>query len=257
MTTGPIARAVDDLEAMLPYFIMPDPKDPVTQGLPSVGDSRWVNLKGLRVAYFARWAHGRGNPTAEVEAAVTASAEALAREGANVEWSRPDFFDKTFDIGDAVVLRDTLPIDTFREFLAKWKGTHDPQMQGIIEWAEWRAKELPEDKVKSLLAEEWPRWQDKFLEFMDKYDVLLTPVSATPALKHRTWWHRDVADGLSWTYAASLVDSVPSGTVRVAISSEGLPIGVQVIGSPFREDKVLRVLRHCETLCGFQPSLLF
>lgn len=51
-------------------------------------------------------------------------------------------------------------------------------------------------------------------------------------------------------------------TLRVATSEEestkGLPIGIQVIGSPFGEHKVLRVMKELEAeFGGYQPPINF
>ena len=95
--------------------------------------------------------------------------------------------------------------------------------------------------------------------YMSEVDVLLTPVYPTPALKHGEALASEKAgDDSTWTYLVNCVDCIPGGTVRVATSKEpttkGLPIGIQVLGSPFGEYKVLRILRELEdAFGGYQP----
>jgi Asp-tRNA(Asn)/Glu-tRNA(Gln) amidotransferase A subunit family amidase len=49
----------------------------------------------------------------------------------------------------------------------------------------------------------------------------------------------------------------PGAVVRGGTSPEGLPIGVQVVARPWREDVALAVVRHLEaTLGGWQPPEL-
>lgn len=77
---------------------------------------------------------------------------------------------------------------------------------------------------------------------MDKYDVILCPVNAYPAL--------------SYTHTYNLT-GWPSVVVRSGTSPEGLPIGVQVVAGPWREDRALAVAQHIETaLGGWQPPPL-
>jgi len=51
-----------------------------------------------------------------------------------------------------------------------------------------------------------------------------------------------------------LTDVLPAGTVRVAASPDGLPIGLNLVGRAVREDIVLRVLAELESASGgWQP----
>jgi Asp-tRNA(Asn)/Glu-tRNA(Gln) amidotransferase A subunit family amidase len=42
----------------------------------------------------------------------------------------------------------------------------------------------------------------------------------------------------------------PAAVVPVEYSAEGLPIGVQVIGRPYREDEVLAIASHLQETFG-------
>ena len=90
---------------------------------------------------------------------------------------------------------------------------------------------------------------------MDAHDVLVLPVMSRPAPKHRTVLKdNEIVDGVTYPAIANLTDSLPSGTVRVGTSPDGLSIGVLAIGRPFREDIVLRVLTELESeFGGWQP----
>ena len=58
----------------------------------------------------------------------------------------------------------------------------------------------------------------------------------------------------AYCYFCLLMGEHPAGTVRVAATSSGLPVGVQVIGRRFREDIVLRILGELEAkFGGWQP----
>ena len=90
---------------------------------------------------------------------------------------------------------------------------------------------------------------------MKGYDAVLCPVNASPALPHLATAEAIVNNlEVVYTYLYGLVFSLPTGTVRCGTSPEKLPIGVQVVGSPAREDIVLNVLQALEQdLGGWQP----
>jgi amidase len=79
-------------------------------------------------------------------------------------------------------------------------------------------------------------------------------VNASPALPHGTTW--DHLPTFSYTLTYNLT-GWPAVVVRGGTSPEGLPIGVQVVARPWREDVALAVAQHVETaLDGWQPPPL-
>ena len=87
-----------------------------------------------------------------------------------------------------------------------------------------------------------------FLNAFAKVDAIVTPMTPTPAWKLGEKTDDPVSMYLAdiYTVAASLAGicgiSVPCGT-----SSEGLPIGVQVLAGHFQEAKLFRVAQAIET----------
>jgi amidase len=93
--------------------------------------------------------------------------------------------------------------------------------------------------------------RSQMLSFMESYDVILCPVNAFPAMNHGNEGAQDLRP-FSYTMAYSLT-GCPGAVVRVGTSPEGLPIGVQIVARPWREDIVLAVARLLESeLGGFQ-----
>jgi amidase len=106
------------------------------------------------------------------------------------------------------------------------------------------------------LQSQWDKFRSAMLTFMDKYDVILCPVNAYPAMLHGTTFEAEKRYAFSYTSPYTLT-GWPSVTVRGGTSPEGLPIGVQVIARPWREDVALAVAQHLETaLGGWQPPSL-
>jgi amidase len=106
------------------------------------------------------------------------------------------------------------------------------------------------------MLEDVDRFRSEMLEFMQRYDVILCPVCAFPAPPHGTTFTEDMWKGFSYTGSYNLT-GWPGAVVRAGTSPEGLPIGVQIVARPWREDVALAVAQHLETaLGGWQPPAL-
>ena len=95
----------------------------------------------------------------------------------------------------------------------------------------------------------------ELLTGMDTSPVLVCPVASMPAFRHdeRAW---DVGgrtigylDAMVYTQWFNLLGN-PVVVVPAGRSAEGLPIGVQVVGRPFEEARVLQVAAAIERACG-------
>jgi amidase len=80
-------------------------------------------------------------------------------------------------------------------------------------------------------------------------DVILSPVSTSPAVAHGTSIEERTFRGFSYTMTHNLT-GWPAAVVRCGTSSTGLPIGVQIAAAPWREDIVLAVARRLEEIFG-------
>jgi amidase len=89
---------------------------------------------------------------------------------------------------------------------------------------------------------------------MSQYDVILCPPNASPALPHGATF--DHIAGFGFTVAYNLT-GWPAAVVRAGTSAGGLPIGVQAVARPWREDVALAVVAHLEqALGGWRPPAL-
>jgi len=115
----------------------------------------------------------------------------------------------------------------------------------------WRHGHMTGDAYDAVLLE-WDRVRTSLLAFMESRDVLLCPVSDGPALPHRT----EKDQRFSYCLPYSLT-GYPCAVVRAGASPEGLPLGVQVVAHPWREDVALAVAQLLENaLGGWQPPRL-
>lgn len=103
---------------------------------------------------------------------------------------------------------------------------------------------LKAQKARTLLVQEF----DKLFE---KYDVLLSPVSPTPAFKLGERVDDPVQMYLSdmMTVSASLA-GVPAISVPAGTTKDGLPVGVQLIGARRSDGKLLALAKSVEEKNG-------
>ena len=104
---------------------------------------------------------------------------------------------------------------------------------------------LRAQKVRALIARD-------FADAFQKVDVIVTPTAPTPAFR----LGEKTADPLQmyladiYTVTGSLAGvpgiSIPSGKTKA-----GLPVGLQIFGSHFREDRVLQIARAFEKAGGY------
>jgi amidase len=97
--------------------------------------------------------------------------------------------------------------------------------------------------------EQMDQWRSRMLDFMRNVDVILCPVHPTPAVRHGGSSSPEFELGDSYS-AAYNITGWPGAAVRASTSPEGLPIAVQVLGKPWREDVVLAVAKVLETELG-------
>ena len=239
---GPMARFVEDLILTLPIIAGPDWRDPAIVPMP-LGDPRGADLKSLRVAFHTD--NGIVSPTRETVQVVTGAAKALADAGSVVEEGRPSGIEQSYDL-----ILDLFGADggALVEALLQMVGTTEvhPLLQRFREIMRPRAMSTVEFRT---LMFRWDMFRSAMLSFLEHHDVIICPVNAYPALPHGTTGDEDKLPAFSYTMTYNLT-GWPSAVVRGGTSPEGLPVGVQVVARPWREDLALAVAQHIETVLG-------
>lgn len=154
-------------------------------------------------------------------------------------------------------LRLSLSEPTVRwvEQLLEKAGTTEPHP-----WTQWFLKTAHPNKrergdLRTLFGSV-ASYRSSLFAFLGKYDVVLCPVSPTPAPVCGVTPNE--ARTLAWSYlAAYTMTELPTVVVRAGTSSEGLPIGILIVARQWREDVALAVAQHLQTaLGGWQPPQL-
>ena len=235
---GPMARFVDDLILTLPIIAGVDWRDPAIVAVP-LGDPKAVDLKRLRVAFHTD--NGIMTPTPEIIATVQEAARALSSAGAAVQEARPPGLDQTLEVAGTVFVGDGGA--WVRRLLQKYGTTEThPLMKDNF------TEKVPVADFTDA-AERLDVARSTMLAFLEKYDAIVAPVTAVPAVPHGASQDEKIARAFTYTYLYN-PSGWPGVVVRGGTSPEGLPIGMQVLARPWREDVALAVARHLETVLG-------
>lgn len=231
---GPMARRVEDLQAMMPILLGPDGEDHTVIPMPY----REVPFEDLRIAYFTD--NGFAEPDAETQNVVERAGKALGA----VEM-RPPGVELSYELEMKFLGADGG--DGVREFLQSIGSdrTH-PLLEG------WLAKlEEFRTDVKGLASyfALIDHFRAQMYACLSLIDVILSPVSTSAALPHGTSIDEKNFKGFSYTMTHNLT-GWPAAVVRCGETSSGLPIGVQIAAAPWREDIVLGVARRLEEIFG-------
>lgn len=239
---GTLARFVEDLILTLPIISGVDWHDPAVVAMP-LGDPRAIDLKSLRVAFHTD--NGIASPTPETVHMVRTVATALSKMGMSVEEARPSGIEQSFEIFCKLAAADD---GAGMQMMLRQAGTTEPsplvaRLAGIL-----HPLALSTAEFSGLLAR-LDLFRATMLSFLEQHDVVLCPVNAAPALPHGTTFDEDKFPGFSYTIAYNLT-GWPAVVVRGGTSAEGLPIGIQVVARPWREDVALKVAQLIETISG-------
>jgi amidase len=238
---GPLARRVDDLALLLPILAGPDGEDPHVAPVP-LGDPATVDVAGLRVAAFTD--NGVRTPTPETIATVADAAAALSAAGATVAWDVPPDLGEAWAAWDGFIRADGY--GWLRRLIAA-AGTPGLGSYDTRGWLD-PIPPVAGDEL-SALVERADAIRSRLLQWFGRFDLIVCPAMPQPAIRHgestAEWFgdtYSDVHNLTGWP-AAVVRGGWTSGEPR-------LPIGVQLVGRPWREDVALATARIVEAASG-------
>jgi amidase len=247
---GPMARRVEDLIEAMRLLAGPDGIDPTVPDVP-FRDPQHVMLKELRVAFYTD--NGFAAADGEVSGVVRAAAAALTAAVRSVEESHPACLAAAYDLEMKLIGPDGG--DGLRAYLRQLGSNKvHPLLTGWLDKLETYRTDLA---GLSRYWSELDAYRDEMTRFLRHYDVILCPAYIHAALPHGESIRDDNFRGFSHTMAFN-VAGWPGVVVRCGESRTGLPIAVQVVAAPWREDIALRVAQLLEeAFGGWKPSALF
>jgi len=93
----------------------------------------------------------------------------------------------------------------------------------------------------------WDEFRREMLAFMSNYDVVLCPVCSFVGMEHGSTYDRLAC--FSYTMTFNLT-GWPAAVVRGGTAASGLPIGLQIVARPWREDVALAVAQFFQDAFG-------
>jgi len=234
---GPISRTVRDAALLLGVISGFDARDPasVSEPGPDFLAACEAPVDGMRVAWSPTLGYAR--PTSEVleitEEAVRAI-EGLGLSVGLVEEVMDDpveLWNAEFFAGAGTRLKDALR--NSRELL-------DPAVADVLEGA---LEATVTDYYEKVFARYGLREQIR--RFFEQYDLLLTPTLPVPAFGAGVnvppeLPDRNVVSWVYYTYPFNLTGN-PAASVPCGFTTEGLPVGLQMVAGTNREADVLRL----------------
>ncbi len=238
---GPLARSADDLALALKVTAGPDLEDGYRLALPAPPTS----LSGLRVAVWLDQPD-LSPVDATVMGPIEDAARALEKAGARIDFrARPKF-----DVGQAH--------DTYLQLLLATMSARDPEYDRLLARASALEPTDDSEYARSLRfstarhrefviaaeTRDLHRWA--WRAFFQDHDVLLAPITATPPFPHD---HSEPMPARTMTVNGTVVPyfaqlfwaglavgaHLPATAAPVGQTSDGLPVGLQIIGDAYRD----------------------
>jgi amidase len=238
--SGPMARTAGDVGLMLEAVAGPSPYAPLAgpnDGRGFVTAARDADVRGLRVAYVPDIA--KIGVEAEIERICREGALALAESGASVE-------DVAFDLSYAR--------PAFLALRGYWMVAHQAQRLGRLDEfganVAGNVRRGLETDMRAFAEAERVRgsvWH-AMRELFARVDVMLTPCMPVAPFPVGQNFPASIGgrametyvDWLAPTFVLSLT-GLPVASVPCGRDGEGLPVGLQVVGPPMGEERVLAV----------------
>jgi amidase len=237
--TGPLARRVEDLALLMPILSGPDDWDAAMVPVP-LGDPAKVDLKALRVAYYTT--NGEIDPTPELQATVAQTIAYFKKIGAKVVEDQPP---KMKELGEA---RQAFNAADGREHMRRLLKKHGTTQASPGLRLDGEA--LPASEF-TRLCEAMDAIKSEQLAWFERHDLIVCPASQRAPLRLDYERPPDSPRGASYSSEYNTT-GWPAGVVRCGTSTEspGLPLGIQVVAQPWRDDVVLAAMAHIEQQTG-------
>ncbi|MBN9490110.1 MAG: amidase, partial [Alphaproteobacteria bacterium] len=231
---GPLARSVEDCALLLNALAVPDPRDPTTLDQPLEDftlSTRPGSIKGMRIALpDASQLPGFMHP--DVTKAWQESARTFESLGATVEVVRlPDwYFDLSRPAGTIIASE---AFSLHRAYIEDATKPLGPAVRSRTVAAKDLAPGAYAEEIRAMAGR-----RRTFTEWCRPYDAVLLPTVAVPAIPVAEVEEASPIPGYLTrpaNYLGLCSLAMPSG------QSNGLPLGIQIVGKPYAERDVLRL----------------
>lgn len=254
---GPLARTVGDIALLLGVMAGPDARDPACYPVDPAVFTKPLerNLKNIRVAWCPDLGGLPLHP--EVRAVLEKQRATFERLGCIVEEAHPDLSgaDEAF-----LTLRAWRSWSNYGSLLASHRGEMKPQALGEIETG---AALSAADLTKAMKTQ--AQVMERMRTFQQKFEFVLCAVNQVPPFDAKLDWPKEI-DGtkmehyLAWMKSAYWISTTacPAISVPAGFTSDGLPVGIQIVGRYRADFELLQMAQMFEQASGFgrkRPAL--
>ncbi|MGQ0512357.1 MAG: amidase [Betaproteobacteria bacterium] len=237
--TGPMTRDVRASAMLMNLLSRPDARD--FMGLP-FQDTDYTKLDGLdptklRIGFLPDMGAGLA-PHPEIVAAAKAAAKALEAAGAVVDEMKPVITPELLD-----GMSRFFEARSYNDFVAMPPAKQAKVLPFIAEWCTWRAKDFSGRDVMAAYGS-YVALRDATVSGTAPYDFVICPTS--PILPYEAQLAapgndpRNALPHIAFTVPFSMSEQ-PAASLNWTFSTDGLPVGVQLVGRRFDDLGVLRL----------------
>ena len=232
---GPLARYVDDLEILMDIIQGPDLLDPYTVDATSrPADS--VDTGALRIGFHTN--NGIATPAQPIQQAILDAISLLNADGYEVSEATPPGIEMAALIYSSLFSADGG--DTVQMLLDDCRTTeYSPQIADLV-----ARPERQSHQDTAMVINLWDNYRSSMLGYFENYDILICPVNAHTAIPHG-----ETENMMDYSYTCAFnLTGWPGLVLRCGTDDRGLPIGLQILARPFREDHCLALGKKLESL---------
>jgi aspartyl-tRNA(Asn)/glutamyl-tRNA(Gln) amidotransferase subunit A len=241
---GILTRSVEDAAILLKVLAGSDPQDPTASQKPVANYTQSIKSSkppriGIVQAFY------REKSEEQVWRHTKETLSKLERAGARAEEVKmPESFAVVQDAHRIIMRAEAA---AFHEKLFEQnRDKYRPKIREAVEIG------LLIPSVDYLRAQKIRRqFRREMDEIIQGFDCLLTPATSTPAPQGLSSTGNPMFQ-VPWSFSGLPTISLPSG-----LSKEGLPLGIQLVGGAFAEEKLFAVARWCENVLqvSLSPNL--
>lgn len=247
---GPLARNVADVGLGLAAMARFDARDPLSRPLPATDFAAAARRpeRPSRLAFSADLGVADIDP--EIRHVVTAAVEKLAGAGIDVRRASPD-------LAAADVSFRTLRAHQFAAARADLlDGPARAMLKPEVVWNIEQGLKLTSAEISAAVRGQ-ARSRAGMIAFLDEHEFLLSataPVAAYPVEERYVSEiaGRALATYLDWLVLgyAITITGCPAISIPCGLTRAGLPVGLQLVGRPYSEARLLAVAAACEEVLG-------
>ncbi len=245
---GPLARNIEDIGLAMDAMVAFDIQDPLTSPRLPVGyRAAALSPKKPDKIGFSMDLGGLAIVSPEIKTMVRGSIASLENEGVNINYSCPDMAqaDQAFRPLRAA------------QFAGMWSHvlrTNKALLKPEVVWNIEQGLNLTSSDIFGAELKRG-RMRDLLLEYLRVNDFFILPAAPVVANLAEDRFVKEIdgvrmRDYLEWLllgYTISLT-GCPAISIPCGFSSEGLPVGLQVVAGPYQEKKLLRLAAWLENV---------